>query len=467
MDASGPSFTTTDNYSPGSLAVKPVTYRLGVPAPAGPMLVTNSTIEKEFEEGSPSTGGDAEQVEVAYDSVTVAYAYSFVDRYGHESSLSPASTSVELAYDRPFSVSLTASEPPPAGVNFSNGVRRVYRATFDGSSSAWQFIFDVSVGTTAITDTLAIGEESESAINEGWLPAPTGLKNLCLVSSAFAAGYFGNYVCYSEQKLPHAWPTDLQYPVKYTPKGLMPLLNGLLIVTNGRPYWAEGSDPYSALPLELPINAPCLSSESVVDMGGYAMYASDEGLVAVGPSTAEVVTSSLLDRATMENLVGTDCTAFKFEERYVFSTRDGRWLAFVPQQGFVEYDFGFPPSAFRSVTFSVRDNRHYFALADGSIREVDFEGSASDVEWRSKHWRTPATSFSVVRVEADKYPVTVNVRCQYLGQPWQESGAITISGPHIQRLPVMTGGLWQVAVMPPEDGRVYRIVLAQSGGEAS
>lgn len=464
MTASGPSFTTTEQYSPGGLAINPVSYRLGVPAPDAPPAIDGAVnMIHQFEEG---VGGGDNSVMVEPDYVDVAYAYSFVDRYGHESSLSPASGSAKVAYDREFSVPITLNAPFPTRVNAIGARRRVYRATFDGSSSIWQFLVDMPVDQTSFTDGTPIGQEGEVAVSEGWLPPPDGLQNLCLVASSFAAGYIDGYVCYSELRLPHAWPAELQYPIKYAPKGLMPLLNGLLIVTSGRPYWAEGSDPYSAIPRELPINAPCLSSESVVDMGDYAMYISLEGLVAVGPSQAEIVTEGVFDREYMLRLVDETCVAFKFENRYVFSTKDGGWLAFVPQKGVVEYAIGYSPSQFQSVTFSIRDNTHYFALHNGHIRRVDYGGDIAHVEWHSKHWRTPPTSFSCFRVEADTYPVTIQVRCQYLGGEWQTTPELVVDGPHIQRLPVMTGGLWQV-VVKPQAGHVYRLILGQSGQEVA
>lgn len=468
MTESGPSFTTTDRYSPGGLAINPVSYRLGFPGPNDKPEATMPTIEHEYEEGEPDEEGNTEQVEIEPDYVSVRYVYAYVDKYGHESTLSPPSDARDIPYDRPFEVDLLLREYGiPTRTNLTSGVKRLYRATFDGATSTWQFLMDVPLGQLTITDAVPVGNEGEEAVSEGWLPAPLNLQGLCMVASSYAAGFFDHYVCYSELKLPHAWPAELQYPLKYAPVKVLPMLNGLLVVTTGRPYWAEGADPYSAIPRELPVNAPCVSATSLVDMGDYAMYASFEGLVAAGPNQAEIVTESIMDRADMEALVDGSCKAFAFDGRYVFSTKGGRWLAFMPQKGLVEYDFGYAPGEFQAVSFNVRDNRHFFASGNGTVRVIDVDGQASNVEWHSKHWRTPPGSFSCFRVEADTYPVTINVRCQYLSRPWQESGELVVDGPHLQRLPVMTGGLWQVVIKPPQDGRVYRVILGQSGQEVS
>jgi len=455
MSASGPSFTTSDQYVSSGLNISPVNYRLGVPAPVSPpsaSVVIDSSSD-------PDSG--------EIDNVDVAYIYTHVDHYGHEGAPSPASAPKTLAYNRTFTVSITFPSTLPTRVNFTgNGVRRLYRATFDGTSSTWQFIADVPAVSTSYSDTLPLGDESEALISGEWYPAPDALTQLCLVSSAFAAGVLDHYLCYSVLKLPHAWPKTLQYPLKYAPVKLMPLRNGLLIATTGRPYWAEGSDPYSALPQELPINAPCISAESVVDMGDVAMFITEEGIVSVGGGQASLVSQGYIDRGGMLALVDETCTAFVFDRRYVFSTIDDRWMAFSSNEGFVEYDFGFPPSTFTSVTASARENSHYFAFTDGTVRVVDFEGVVSDVAWYSKHFRTPPVGFSVLRVEADTYPVAVRFRSQYLGELWNETD-IVVNGPEIHRVPSWVATLWQVEVVPPQGGRVYRLVLAQSGRESA
>lgn len=452
MDAAGPSFSTSDQYTGGILNSGVVSYRLGIPAPT--------------QSPSVPVGNVTATLDADSDEVDVAYAFAYVDKYGHEGALSLASRAITLAYNESFSVDVDFAGSLPARVNFTGGSRRLYRATFDGASQAWQFLADVDIGLASYTDTTPIGDEGEVIVSENWLPAPEALEDLCLVAASFAAGTLDHYLCYSELKLPHAWPTELQYPLKYAPVKLLPMNNGLLIATTGRPYWAEGSDPYSAIPQELAVNAPCLSADSVVDMGGRAMFVTEEGIVAIGGGQGQLVSSPYLDRAGMLDLVDASCTAFAHEGRYVFSTKDDRWMAFAEDEGLVEHDFGTPPSGLSSVTYSLRDNRHFFAFSDGTVRAVDFAGQASNVEWRSKHWRTPPVGFSCVRVDADAYPVAVTIRSRYPGRDWVTMPEIQVAGPQIERLPPDVGMLWEVGVKPPQDGRVHRVVLAQSGEEA-
>lgn len=451
MSPTGAAFSTTDQYSPGALNKNPVSFMLGIPAPDIAPNIPNSGVVVDLEEA---------------DEVSVSYAYSFVDSYGHEGPLSPASRAITLAYDRTHSVEILFSEPPPLRTHMAQGVRRVYRAAFDGTTSVYQYLMDAPASSSRAVDTYPLGEEGEEAVSLNWWPADPAMTQLCLVGSAFAAGILDHYLCYSESRLPHAWPYELQYPLKYQPVKLLPMTNGLLVCTTGRPYWAEGTDPYSAYPRELASNAPCMAPDSVVDMGGFAIYASQDGFFMVDPTTSLVrnLSADYIDRAGMSALVDETCTAFEFEGRYVFSTIDNTWMAFRADDGFVEYDFGFPPSEFATVSHSLRDNRHYFALKSAKVRVVDFEGDASDSEWHSKHFLTPPVSFSCLKVAADTYPVWVDLRSQYLGQEWQ-STMIKIPGPHIHRVPAHYGTLWQVGLFPPKGGRVYGASLAQSASE--
>ena len=446
MAAQGPSYATSDQYIRGALNKGVVSFRLGVPAPTTPPSVSRI--------GNLDSDSDE---------VSVAYAFAFVDKYGHEGALSQASNTVVVAYNQSFRVTVRFPSGLPTRVNFSGGVRRLYRATFDGTSQDWQYLADVPIASTTFDDRIPVGDEGEVNISANWYPAPSDLKNLCLVGSSFAAGFKEHYVCYSELKLPHAWPFEYQYPVKYEPVKLLPMNNGLFIATTGRPYWAEGSDPGSAIPQEMSINAPCLSADSVVDMGGVAMYVTEEGIAAVDRGQGTIVSQTFIDRGVMTTLVDDRCTAFAFDGRYVFSTRDNKWMAFSTEEGLVEYDIGFSPAQFSSVTFSVRDNRYYFALSGGKVRVVDFASNAANVEWRSKHWRTPPSSFSCVRVDADSYPVRVTVEAEYPGRGWQSSGEFLVADSHIARLPSLVGTLWRVSVKPPNNGRVYRVVMGQSG----
>ncbi|WP_017430771.1 hypothetical protein [Vreelandella jeotgali] len=489
MSGSGPSFSTTDNYSPGQLNINPISYRLGVEPPddAPRADVTSSAASTSAsgggDEGGGDSGGDgsgdgsgdggdgsgddtAEDEGGDADEVDVAYIYAFVDKYGHEGPPSPPSDPVTVFYDVDFSVALRFPSQHPHGGNYTGGLRRVYRASYDGSSSAWQFLIDIPITEKAHSDSLPVGEEGEQLVSEDWNPAPRAMRSLCLVASSFAAGMLEHHLRFSELKLPHAWPEEYSFPLKYSPVKLLPMNNGLLVLTSGRPYWAEGTDPGSAIPRELPINAPCLSPESVVDVDGVAMYMSPDGIIAVSQAQGQLVSASFIDRAGVADLVDEGCTAFSVEGRYVFSTADGRWMSFTTDGGFVEHKMGYSPGDFRSVTFSVRDNRHYFAFRNGQIRTVDLSSNSDSAEWVSKVFHSTPVSFSAMRLEADSYPVPVEVIASSPGQD-DQTFEFEVGDAYIHRLPCMFGTHWKLRVKVPDDNHVHRAVMAQSGLESA
>lgn len=451
MGPQGPSFTSTNQYAKGELNVTPIHFRLGMPAPASAPAVPPSAVTINLNDGA--------------DEVDVAYAFSYVDTYGHEGPLSPGTRAITLAYNRSFAVKLAFGDSLPGRVDFSQGFRRIYRATYDGASQAWQYLVDVPVQASTYTDRIPMGQEAEEAVSIDWFPPPNGMTQLCMVGSAFAAGIYEHYVCFSAAKLPHAWPPDLHYPLKYQPVKIMPTLNGLFVATNGRPYWAAGVDPYSAVPVEMGGNAPCLSPGSVVDMGGFVIYASPDGFMKASPDGLELLSAGFIDREGMEALVNESCRAFEHDRRYVFSTADGRWLAFDPDEGFVEYSL--PHQGVRSVTTSVRDNRQYFVLNDGTVRQVDFAGEGTEAEWVSRHVMTDPDSFGWLRVVSDTYPVGIRLRCRYGDGGWRETPLMNVKGPTPVRLPAWVANRWEVGVVPPADGRVRLVTLAQSGEEVS
>lgn len=394
-------------------------------------------------------------VEAVADMVKVRYIFTFVDAYGHESAPSAPSVMVEIPFNQGFNVPLTFTAESLPDTNVSGAVRRIYRAAFDGSTSEWQFIADVPLAVSQWTDTVAPGTEGETLISLNWVPPPV-LKRMVPVASNFVAGYHDNVVCYSELRLPHAWPEDYRFPLKYQVVGLKPTQNGLLVATTGKPYWAFGADPASAVPVELDANYPCLSADSMVDMGGYVIYASHDGLVAVAGQDVKLVTDQYIDRYTwLRDFAPASIVAFAHEGRYVFSVGQSWWV-FDPEYGFSTLtDLRVPPSGLRQAYYdAMRDTTVLLGEGGRCYDIVSRQGSR--FRQRSKIFTVAPCCFSSARVLSTQYPCTLRITTDV-------AGVHEYPVPSYRPIRLRSGFMateWQLEV--ESGGRVTSVALAQS-----
>ena len=443
--ALGPRFTVADNYNAGGLTLNPVSYKLGMITPLY----------------APTCGAPVYPLPAGTtaDIARVAYVYTFVDKYGHEGAPSPVSTVVELPYNAAFTcpISFTAQSVPDT--NVAGAVKRLYRAAWDGSTSRFQFVADVPLATASWSDKVPLGDEGEALVSTDWVPPPT-LSQMAVVSSNFVAGFTSNTLCYSESRLPHAWPESYRFPLKYQIVGLKPTQNGLLVATEGKPYWAFGADPASAIPVELDSNHPCLSATSLVDMGGYVIYASTDGLVAVAGQDVKVISAEYIDRfGWLRDFAPASIRAFSYEGRYVFGVGDV-WWAFDPaEQGGFSTLTGLqvPPSLLRQAYYDAKRDVTVLLTTAGVAWDV-VAARGGEFSWQSKVFETPPVSFARGRVYSTEYPVTLTVKADGTAQDY----TVTDDRP----IPLVGGTratTWQLGVSGP--GRITEVAIAQSPRE--
>lgn len=443
--ALGPRFTVRDNYLVGGLKTNPVSYKLGVKTPQYQITV-----------GTPSyTLGAGKTADI----VRVAYIFTFVDAYGHEGAPSNPSTIAEIPTNVAFTTRLSFTAESLPDTNVSGAVRRIYRAAFDGSSSTWQFLADVPLATAAWNDTIPFGEKGEALISADWVPPPV-LKQMVPMASNFAAGFLDNLVCFSEARLPHAWPERYRYTLKYQVVGLKPTQNGLLIATNGKPYWAFGADPASAIPVELDANFPCMSAKSLVDMGGYVVYATQDGLVAVSGQEAKIISADFIDRLVwLRDFKPAELVAFAHEGQYVFG-RAGTWWAFDPANpaGLVELTaLAVTPANLRQAYYDAKRDTTVLLNTSGQAFDVVSMAGTSYL-WRSKVFQTPLVNFGVARVLSTSYPLTLEVTSDGVTRSYQVQG----EGP-VRLSPGFRASRWQLALSG--GGAVTELAVCQSPQE--
>ena len=459
----------------GGGSVYPVgSFRLGIPAPAAAPTTAKS--------------GTADATQTPFD---VSYVFTFVSAIGEEGPPSPASTVIELTDAETVTVTMGATPSAPSG-NYNLGVgakRRVYRSNTGSTNTQFQFVGEVPVATTTFTDTKDGAELGELLPSETWIGPPDDDTNLypsgpmlglIPVANGIMAGFTGNRLCFSEPFLPHAWPVAYRITLEEDIVAITATGNGIVALTESDPYFVTGTDPSSMTAIKLDIQQSCLNKHSVVDMGGYVLYAGPDGLVAASGGEARVVTQGLISaKQWNSDFSPSSIRAFRHENTYVaFYTVGGVHKGWV-------YDPRAQESALSTLTATAETRGGFEKTDDGELYIIqgnallNYQGGTTNktMRFKSKTFVTPSpVSFGWVSVDAETYPISVkvfadgNVIANYaIGKTGDVYSAGYTSGGSVQsvqlqepvvRLPATVGKEWHIEVYG--DNTVNEVCLAQS-----
>ena len=336
------------------------------------------------------------------------YVYTYVSEFGsleEESAPSPPSELVTISYGE--SVDISGFDPPPID-HYNITKIRVYR-TLAGQETAgvYAFVTEIDVNNLPVTynDDLGPDELGEPLRTIGWNAPPAGLQGLVGMSNGMLAGFEGNTVYFSEPYFPHAWPMAYAQAVPDTIVGLGVFGHTLVVMTEGHPYLMTGVSPETITVEKLPIPEPCVSARSIAFDEFGVLYASPNGLVAVGPGTAQVITKHLFRRNEWQEynpalLIGTIYDGKYFGAfqsavhgaRVMMISRDDH-----PALSFLDVNAG---ALFTDIETS---ELFYYEASDGIIFQWDADPLHPVIyEWKSKRFQLPkAISWSVLKLNID------------------------------------------------------------------
>lgn len=253
---------------------------MGVPAPTTAPTVATTT-------------GSAAAEDSRY------YVYTYVSEFGlleEESAPSPASALVTVAISQSANISAFAA-PPTVGYNITK--IRIYRTlTGEESAGVYAFVGEVEVADLPATfnDDKTAAELGESLATVGWAPPPTDMQGIVSMANGMLAGFSSNTVYFCEPYFPHAWPTRYAQTVPDMIVGLGAFGNTLVVMTEGHTHLMVGVSPETISVEKLPLPEPCVSAASIASDHFGVVYASPNGLVAIGPGVADVITKNLFRR---------------------------------------------------------------------------------------------------------------------------------------------------------------------------
>lgn len=376
-----------DLLTSGAEPYPSASYDLGVPAPATAPSVS-------------APGGRVSESNYPDTALETAYVVTLISGYGEESAPSDPSGTIirwDMVSGAPAGGEVEVSLPAIPSGNHDIVTKRIYRVE---SGGVYQFVADVSAATSSYTDSVASEALGVALPSEGWdMPDPS-LAGLTAMPGGFLAGFFGNTLAFSEAYRPHAWPVGYQLAFPDDIVAIVSTGSGLVVATTGQPHLVTGSSPVAMAPLELDARQPCLSARSLVDMGDYALYASPDGLVAVGGREAQVVTRNVLTRDQWQALGPETIHAYRYDGAYLAFT-GSTCFRFTPGEGFAFFD--------------VTADGGYYDIADDTLYLIQGtglvawdQGADLTYTWRSRVSEAPpgAASFNCAKVIAYSYPVT-------------------------------------------------------------
>jgi hypothetical protein len=364
-------------------------YRLGIPVPiASP--ITSLPIDRVDPNDYPLTA------------VQTSYVVTQISRFGEEGPPSLPSFAVtrwDMVDGAELGGDVELTLPAISTGNHDITSMRIYRSELAG---VFQEVGTVSAGVTAFTDNVPSDQLGVSLPSLEWDMPDSRMVGLTAMTSGFMAGFFDNTLCFSESFRPHAWPVSYQQAFTDDIVGIVSVTGGLVVATAGRPILVSGGSPAGMSANPLDTDQPCLTRRSLVDMGEYALYASPNGLVAVGGGEARVMTDQIISKDQWQALQPETIHAYRYENRYL-AFYAGGCFAFTPGEGFEFYD--------------IDASAGYYDIAVDSLYLIQGDtivewGAGPNMEllWRSKVVeQVPGAALSCAKVIAYGYPVTLRV----------------------------------------------------------
>lgn len=418
---------------PGAANLPRNSYMIGVPTPdiAPTIEITGATDETALPESR-------------------SYVYTVVNGWGEESPPSLPSEIVSVYFEQ--TVDLTLPSIPSGNYDFDQ--RRIYRSATGSSNSAYLYVGFTTTSTFHDDKLSEVLNEPLPSLE--WSTPPEDLTGLVGLAGGVLAGFVGNDVYFSEPFRPFAFPEAYSQVVGSKIVGLGSLDTTLVVLTQGKPVFMQGSHPANMVVVEADVSQSCVSKRSIVSINGAIYYASPDGLVGIAPGGSKVITASIFDKTLWSTFNPSSIKGF---------THDGQYHGFY-DTGVVQGGFIYDPqsSSFTmheihlEAGYSDLETDTFYTVSDNDIGRWG-EGAVKTYTWRSKVFlMANHISFSCFRVDAEAYPIEFT-----LFKDGEVFHTQTITDNQIKRLPAGRGREWDAQVVGSTE--LFAISIAQSPSE--
>lgn len=352
--------------------------------------------------------------QIAQDAVTAqvtiadrTYVYSYVSPLGEEGPPSPAgviTVDVLQKVTLTFNTANFSNEMTPSGATASYNLgagarRRIYRTATGATDTQFLFVADVDISQSTFDDTLKDEALGELLPSLNWYAPPSTMQGIVGTPNGFVVGFNGNTICPSELFLPHAYNpfNQLSFPSDVT--GIAPVGDSLLVFTKTKPFLVTGNNPEGLSAIVIDHPQTCVNKRSIVNMHGYVMFASPDGLVSAVANDMTVVTKDLLTRDQWQAYSPSTLRGFYYEGIYVGITDTTQFMLDMRGQ---------EPQLITLSGFDVvggyndlQNDILYLIASDGTINTWE-TGANKTFTWKSKPtFMSSPVCPSAMRVYAD------------------------------------------------------------------
>lgn len=227
---------------------------------------------------------------------TRAYVVTHVNVYGEESTPSRPAEGTGFV-DQEWRVQ-DIPQPAVGGSFAPISTMRLYRTITDVTGITDYFkVTDLPVGTTVYIDRLSdLTVSGNNKLGSTYFDKPPPLVGVVSLPNGIFVGWGSatpRDVYISDNYRPHSWPEGYKVTVDHPIVGMGVFGNSVVICTEGEPAIISGTQASAMSLTKVGSALPCLSRRSIVDAPEGVYYASDSGLVLIGPQGVNVVTQGL------------------------------------------------------------------------------------------------------------------------------------------------------------------------------
>lgn len=375
-------------------------YEMGVPGPS-----TAPTL---------SASGGSAPTEVR------SYVYTYINTFGaitEESAPSPAQTVTCNASGATVNVSGFVN--PPAG-NYNYTAIRIYRTVVGASTVTYQLVDTlnlvahvlpasgtsvngVAYATSTYPDTYTVSQLGASLVSTYYTPPPSTLQGLVEMPNGILAGFTGNQIWFCEPYQPHAWPSTYMLTTEYQIVALGVFGSSLFVGTTLFPYLITGNTPSSMSQEKLAIPQACVAKNSIAYDQWGVIYASPNGLVALGPGVQDVITTALYTRDEWQVITPTSLMSAMYNNIYIGLYNNGSYGGLALLRNDSPPLSNFPQHATAIYTEKSTGNVFVANPDDGFIYQLDAD-TVNNLQytWQSKKFVMPEpTNFAAFKIKAD------------------------------------------------------------------